>query len=159
IKGRWELLAEITQPSHQINRIKHEFLRTLNSYFNGSCDKRVVEEAKQSYSVALSKHFKGDKSWFPLVFDFAFLSGSTIVGTATAGPPGVIIGFGIGLGGIAASHLWPGPQLLENFSTPDNEGWFSQLPNMDDASSISSLIVDRDSVTEHMLDIEKWRID
>ena len=92
----------------------------------------------------------------PITFDFAFLSTATSVGTGVGGPIGAIVGFGIGLGGIAAAHIWPGPQLFERFSTPNKDGWFSQLPVMDDQYSTSSLKVDRQSALHHLSGVREW---
>jgi hypothetical protein len=125
IKTRWQLLADMVSPGHEVNKLKQAFLESVKKYYSSSdVDGSQTQAAAKLYATALSKHF-GKSEPISVGFDCAFLAASTAGGAAVGGPVGIVVGFGIGAIGVAAAHLG-GPQLFWRLTAPSPKGWFKK---------------------------------
>lgn len=133
VGNKWERLASMVTPGHEINRLKHTFLGSLRAYYSeAATDHGDVSTAATAYTTALSRHF-GGKSAAPVVFDLSFVGLSTIAG-AYAGSPagpfgaaagaaaGAVAGAAVGVFGVAAAHLGA-PKLLWRLTAPSPKKW------------------------------------
>jgi hypothetical protein len=121
VAEKWESLAVMVAPGHELNRLKHGFLGALRSYYaDDKLDRRQVTAAANQYTTALSKHF-GGKVAVPVVFDLSFVGLSTAAGSF-AGPAGAAVGATVGVVGVAAAHLGV-PRLLWRLAAPSPKKW------------------------------------
>jgi hypothetical protein len=81
IQNRWQLLAEMVLPGHEVNQLKRNFLTCLEEYYLAEGCEQKVQAAAMAYTSALSRHF-GNPRVVPVVFDLGFLATSTVVGAA-----------------------------------------------------------------------------
>jgi hypothetical protein len=126
IHHRWELLAETSLPTHPVNQTKQIFLTKLQQYYAAvRSNEKEVQLAARDYGTVLSKHF-GKSETIPVVVDLGFLATSTAAGAAFGGPPGILLGVGIGLAGVAVSHLG-GPQMLWRLTAPNPKKWIARV--------------------------------
>lgn len=119
---KWDSLAVMVTSGHELNRLKHQFLQALRGYYSSeTVSRRQVQNASNSYTVALSKHF-GEHAAVPVIFDLSFVTASTFAGTLVQGLPGAAIGAAVSLVGVGAAHLGA-PRLLWRLTAPAPEKW------------------------------------
>jgi hypothetical protein len=147
IKNRWQLLADMVSPGHQVSLRKEEFLDCRDRYYasNGTTEKEVHSVAK-AYATALSRHF-GNQEAVPVVFDLGFLAASTAAGAAVGNVPGIFVGLGIGLVGVAGAHLG-GPQMFWKLAAPKPK-WIARLQRAPEDHAVSSFELSRDQISKH----------
>ncbi len=94
----------------------------------------------------------------PMSFYCTALIGSTAVCSSIGGPIGATVGFGIGLTGVGASHVWPGPKIYNWASTPSRKGWFTELKRTVVDNSSSSLTIKAGQAKKHLKGIKEFKV-
>jgi len=146
IKNRWQLLADMVSPGHEVSLRKEEFLDCRDRYYASGATEKEVQDAAKAYTTALSRHF-GNRETVPVVFDLGFLAASTAAGAAVGNLPGILVGLGIGLAGVAGAHLG-GPQMFWKFAAPKRK-WIARLQQVPEDRAASSFELSRDQISKH----------
>jgi hypothetical protein len=121
VGNKWDSLAAMVTPGHDLNILKHKFLNSLRRYYsNESTSRRLVVTASKNYTEALSKHF-GSQTAAKVIFDLTFVAASTGIGLVVP-VAGAAASAAVSIVGVGASHSGA-PNLLWRLKSPSSGKW------------------------------------